>query len=100
MFLAADLLTALAKLLNALFDMALLIILIRVILSWANADPYNQLVRGIYALTEPILAPFRRLIPPWKAGGLDLSPLFAMLTIELLQWFLIPSLYDIASRIH
>jgi YggT family protein len=100
MFLAADLLTALAKLLNALFDMALLIILIRVILSWANADPYNQLVRGIYALTEPILAPFRRLIPPWKAGGLDLSPLFAMLTIELLQWFLIPALYDIASRIH
>ncbi|HVM31710.1 MAG TPA: YggT family protein, partial [bacterium] len=67
---------------------------------WVNADPFHPLVRALGALTEPLLSPFRRLAPPWKTGGLDLSPLFAMLTLELLEWFLIPALYDIANRIH
>jgi YggT family protein len=100
MFLFANLITAFAKVLSTVFDLALLAIVVRVVLSWANADPYNALVRAVFALTEPILAPFRRIAPPWKVGGVDLSPLFAALTIELLQWFLIPSLYDWASRIH
>ena len=99
MFILANLLTAIAKLLSTLLDLALIVILVRVVLSWANADPYNALVRAVLALTEPILAPFRRLVPPWKLGGVDLSPLFAALTIELLQWFLVPTLYEMASRI-
>ncbi|MGH7739657.1 MAG: YggT family protein [bacterium] len=100
MFILANLLTAIAKLLGGVFDLAILVILARVILSWVNADPYNGLVRAIMAVSEPLLAPFRRILPPWRAGGLDLSPFFAVLVIELLQWFLIPTLYDIAERLH
>ncbi|HET9869155.1 MAG TPA: YggT family protein [bacterium] len=100
MFLIANLLSALARILGMVCDLAILVILVRVILSWANADPYNGLVRGVFALTEPLLSPFRRLVPPWKSGGLDLSTIFAVLGIELIQWFLVPSLYDMASRIH
>jgi YggT family protein len=73
----------LANVINFLFTAFNFIILIRVVLSWVNVDPYNPLVRMIYQITEPVLAPLRRLIPP--AAGLDFSPLVAFFVIELLR---------------
>jgi YGGT family. len=40
-------------------------------------------VRTLRRLTEPVLAPIRRLLPPWKTWGLDFSP---MIVIALIQW--------------
>lgn len=66
---------------NFLFGALSILILIRVLMSWIpNLDPYNPLVRLIYQLTDPILEPARRLIPP--IGGLDLSPLIVLLLID------------------
>jgi YggT family protein len=66
---------------NLLFGALSILILIRVLMSWIpNLDPYNPLVRLIYQLTDPILEPARRLIPP--IGGLDLSPLIVLLLID------------------
>jgi YggT family protein len=39
-------------------------------------------VRALVAVTEPVLRPLRRLVPPHRLGGIDLSPLFAMLLVE------------------
>ena len=75
------------------------VIVIRVILSWANADPYNGFVRAIGAISEPLLGPFRRLLPPWRLHGWDLSPFLALLTLIFLQKFLVSTLYGIASRL-
>ncbi|EKF74567.1 hypothetical protein A11A3_08070 [Alcanivorax hongdengensis A-11-3] len=58
-------------------------VLIRVILSWVAPDPYNPVVRVIVQITEPIMAPVRKLLPPM--GGFDLSPLLVLLGIQLLQ---------------
>lgn len=58
-------------------------VLIRVILSWVAPDPYNPVVRVIVQVTEPIMAPIRKLLPPM--GGFDLSPLIVLLGIQLLQ---------------
>jgi YggT family protein len=55
-----------------------------VILSWVN--PYAPLAPVFNAVAEPFLRPFRRLIPP--IAGLDLSPLFLLLVLQLLLTFL------------
>ncbi|MBF0179612.1 MAG: YggT family protein [Magnetococcales bacterium] len=58
-------------------------ILIRILLSWVNPDPYNPIVQFLVRATEPVLEPFRRLIPP--IGGLDISPVAALLAVHVAQ---------------
>ena len=98
MFAVGNLLIALADVLDVLFKSMEIIILIRVILSWANADAYNGFVLAIYVVTEPFLSPFRKLLPPWKMSGLDLSPACALLVLYFVRAFLIPTLYQMASK--
>jgi YggT family protein len=60
-------------------------IFLRVLLSWANADPRNPIVELLHQLTEPALRPLRRLIPPERLGGVDISPFLAILLIRILK---------------
>jgi len=66
-----------------IFDLLSLAILVRVLLTWFNVDPYHPVVRVIHQVTEPILAPIRRALPP--VGMLDLSPLVALLLLQLVE---------------
>jgi YggT family protein len=62
----------------------LLVLLVRVLLSWfPNLDWSNPVLSGVSAITDPYLNAFRGLIPP--VGGLDLSALLAFLALQLLQ---------------
>ena len=56
-----------------------LLLIARVVLSWTNPTGGGGIVAFIYQVTEPILAPLRRVLPP--TGGVDWSPLVAMLVI-------------------
>jgi YggT family protein len=56
-----------------------ILILVRVIISWTNPRGGGGLVAFVYQVTEPILAPIRRVIPP--TSGIDWSPLIAMLIL-------------------
>lgn len=100
MFVIGNLVGALAGIVDMLFNLLEIVIVVRVILSWANADPYNAFARAISAITEPMLYPFRKLLPPWRMGGWDLSPLFALLCLYFLRAFLVPTLYELSSRLH
>lgn len=60
-----------------------LILLARVLISWVNPDPYNPIVQFLRTVTDPVLVPLRRIIPP-IGGTLDLSPMIAILLIELI----------------
>jgi len=63
------------------------ILLVRVILSWIpNVDYSNPLIKLLYDVTEPVLAPIRNVLPPMS--GFDLSPLIVFLAISVLQMFL------------
>lgn len=65
------------------------LIILRAILSWFSPDPYNPLFRALLSLTEPILEPMRRIIPP--LGGMDLSPIVVILIIHYaIQGFILP----------
>ena len=64
------------------------IVIIAALVSWVSPDPRNPIVRFLYTVTEPLFRPFRRLIPPSRTGGIDLSPLFVLLVIFLVSRFL------------
>ncbi len=64
------------------------IVIIRALISWVSPDPYNPIVRALVAITEPALRPFRRIISPYKTGGIDFSPLFVFLILQFLEIFL------------
>ncbi|MCH7625756.1 MAG: YggT family protein [Chloroflexi bacterium] len=62
-------------------------LLARVVLSWINLSPTNPLVVIINQITEPILAPIRRVLP--KMGMIDLSPMVALIIIIVIQRFIL-----------
>ena len=95
MFVIANLLIAIAQVLDYLLWAYMWILIGRVIVSWVNADYHNPIVRFLYAATEPVLDPVRRRMP-LRAGGLDVSPLLVWIAIVFLQRFLVRSLYDLA----
>ena len=97
MFVIANFLKALALILGAILDIYFWIILIRALLSWVNPDPFNPIVQFLEKVTEPVLAPIRRVVPPM---GIDFSPLIAALAIYFLKIFLVGSLYDLSMAMH
>ncbi|MDZ5433049.1 YggT family protein [Pseudomonas fluorescens] len=64
--------------------------IISVILSWVAPGSHNPGAELVQQISEPVLAPFRRIIP--NLGGLDISPIFAFIALQLLQSWLIPRL--------
>ena len=97
MFVLANLLSAVATILNTLLTIYMYIIIARAVISWVNADPYNPIVNFLYKVTEPVLNRVRRVIP--DMGGIDLSPLVVLLVIFFLQKFAVNSIYDLAFRL-
>jgi YggT family protein len=98
MFILANFLMAVAKILNIALTIYMWIIIARAVISWVNPDPYNPIVRFLNNVTEPVLYRIRRLIPLYF-GGLDFSPILVILAIIFIQSFLIQSLYQMAVRL-
>lgn len=98
MFILANLLAALAQLVQVLFQICWLLIIVRVLISWVNPDPFNPIVQGLSRLTDPVLEPLRRVIP--SIGPIDLSPLVALLILQALRYFLVQTLMDLSVRLH
>ncbi|MBF0302513.1 MAG: YggT family protein [Desulfamplus sp.] len=95
MFILGNFFKAVAVVLDYTLSIFMWIIIARAILSWVNPDPYNNIVRFIHNITEPVLYQIRKKIPV-NFGGLDISPIIAMLGIIFLQTFLVGSLHKLA----
>ena len=65
-------------------------LIISVNLSWVAPGSYNPGAQLVNQICEPLLAPFRKLLP--NLGGLDISPIFAFITINLIDRFVIGGL--------
>ncbi|BCN94122.1 hypothetical protein THMIRHAM_19070 [Thiomicrorhabdus immobilis] len=83
------------EIVNQLLDMMFWLIIIQAVLSWVSPG-YNPNTIIFNQLTQPILDPFRRLIPP--ISGMDLSPIFAILAIKLFQIVVVGSITQIAQQ--
>lgn len=97
MFVLANLLDAIAQILDMALSIYVYVIIARALVSWVNPDPYNPIVRFLYNATEPVLYRIRRAVP--YLGGIDLSPIIAILAIVFIKKFLIATLIDIAFRL-
>ena len=76
-----------AELVDAAFDLYIMVMLARVVLSWISVDRASPIVRWIEGVTEPVLRPIRDNLP--AMGGLDLSPMLAILAIALTRGFVL-----------
>jgi len=99
MFVLSNFLVAIAHVLDAVLFIIYWLIIIRALVSWVNPDPYNPIVQFLYKTTEPILYPFRRLLPLDFRFGIDISPIIAFLAIMFLRSFLVPTLIGFAARL-
>ncbi len=98
MFILANFISALAKILDYGLTIYMYIIIARALISWVNPDPYNPIVQFLYRITEPVLNPIRRLIPIYKIG-VDISPIIVIMVIFFLQNFLVISLLQLAHSL-
>ncbi len=71
------------------YNLFVLLMLLRCVISWVRPSHYHPVVRWIEDITEPVLAPIRRLLPPWKTAGLDFSPMIAIFLAFLLVQVLV-----------
>ena len=97
MYIWANLLNAVAIILDYVLTFYMWIIVIRALISWVNPDPYNPIVQFLYRITEPVLYPIRRRLP-FGRMGIDFSPFIAILIIIFLQYFLVASLKEFTVR--
>lgn len=98
MFLAGNLLMAIAQILSIVLNIYMWVIIIRALISWVNPDPYNPIVQFLYKITEPVLYPIRKAIPI-SGLGIDFSPIIVFLIIIFLQNFLVQTLIDFSRRL-
>ena len=98
MFILANLIVAVAKILSIVLSIYMWVIIIQAILSWVSPDPFNPIVRILYQITEPVLGRLRRILP-LQFGGMDFTPFVLVLVIIFLQQFLVNSLVELALHL-
>jgi YggT family protein len=96
MVILGELFRALAVLVNGVFQIVYWLLFARIVISWFPVDPYHQIVQFLFQVTEPIMAPLRRL--PLQIGMLDLTPLVAFVILFFLRNVLIAILISLASK--
>lgn len=82
------LIVALAQLVDLAFSVFIFATLIQAILSWITPGTYNPVTSVLFSLTEPVLRPVRRFVPP--ISGFDLSPLVALLGLQVIRMLVMP----------
>lgn len=65
------------------------VLFVRIVLSWFPVNPWSKLTKAtrvLAAVTDPVLVPVRRLLPPMRVGGaaIDLSPLIVFVALEVI----------------
>lgn len=69
------------------------VIILRAVVSWTSPDPGNPLIQLLVKVTEPVLKPLRTLVPPAKLAGIDLSPILAIVVIQIVRYLLLSTLF-------
>ncbi len=89
--------TAITQLISLLINVLVFAVFARALLSWMNPGTFNAAASILATLTEPLLDVCRRMIP--GLGGIDLSPLAALLLLQLAKMVILPPLHELAGLI-
>jgi YggT family protein len=96
MFVVSNALDAIAQVLHMLCSAYVWIVIIATLLSWVRPDPYNPIVRVLYALTEPVLYRVRKYMPFLYTSGIDFSPLVVIIAVQLFDMIIVRSMRQFA----
>jgi YggT family protein len=88
---------AIADLVDFVLLLYIVLVIVRVVMSFVGADSYHPVVPLVMQLTEPTLKPFRRLLP--NVGGIDFSPMLVLLVITLARVLIAKPLLDLGLRL-
>jgi len=84
------LLAAIFGLIEVVLNFYFFAIIIVIIISWVASGSYNPAVALLSQVTEPVMAPFRRILP--AMGGLDFSPMVVLFIIHVLRTIILPAM--------
>ncbi len=98
MFAIGNILQGIAYVLDTVLNLYMWLIIIRALLSWVNPDPFNPIVQFLGRVTDPVLYTIRRRVG--SLGGLDVSPILAILLIIFLQYAVVETIRDIGLRLN
>ncbi len=96
MFIVGEIFQSLAFLVNGICQILYWLLIARIVISWFPVDPFNTAVQFLMQVTEPILAPLRRI--PLQIGMLDLTPLLAFMILQFLNRILVRILVGLALQ--
>jgi YggT family protein len=99
MFIAGNVLQGIATILDTVLWLYMWVIIVRVLISWVNPDPWNPIVQFLQRATDPVLYQIRKRLG-MGGMGFDFSPIIAILLIMFLQIAVVGSLKDLAIRMH
>ncbi len=99
MILFANFLRASASIVRIILNIYVFIVIIRVVLSWFMVPSLRPLAVIVYHFTEPVLRPLRRLIPPNKMGGIDITPIIVIFIIIFINRFIVETLLIYARQL-
>ena len=95
--LGALIVISISQLVSMLFNIYIFAIIARALLSWLNPGSFDAAASLLHSLTEPVLEICRRVVP--DLGGVDLSPLVALILLQLAKMMVLPPLQELASLI-
>lgn len=99
MFVMANLVNAIASILDIALTLYLLCVFAAVIISWFMPRSRHGAVLFLRRLTEPVLGWVRRAMPFVRTAGFDFSPIIVFFAVYFIRAFVVRSLYDLASRL-
>ena len=97
MFVFNNIIFAIAQVMLLVTKLYFWIIVAAAVVSWVRPDPYNPIVRTLYALTEPVLYRIRKWLPFTFIGGIDFSPIIVVIALQLIENIVIRSLFQYAG---
>jgi YggT family protein len=89
---------AIAMVLDYLLTFYWWIVIIAVLLTWVNPDPYNSIVRFLRGVTEPVFYQIRRRLPFVVISGIDLSPIVVLLLIRVVRMVVVVPLAELGYQ--
>ena len=92
MILFANFLNAVARVLHVVLILYMWIVIFRAVLSWVRVPSLYPVTVVLQNLTEPVMRPFRKLVPPKALGGIDITPIIVILVILFVDSFLVKSI--------
>ena len=72
------------QLINLIYQILYMCLIARVVLSWIDHNPNNEIIKWVYKISDLIIRPIQRILPPMNIG-IDISPIIAIIVLGFIK---------------